>query len=575
LRLGEAPRVARLEKLGPYSLERELGSGATGTVYYGRKDAGGPALAIKVLSTEFSRDPDIIRRFRREAEIAYSLRHPHIIQVLDNGEVDGLHYIVMELGTGNDLHSLIQAGQWPDWRRSTRLMIQVLQALRFAHQQGVVHRDIKPANILLDQRGDVVLTDFGVAYMQDGTRLTSAGALIGTPEYMPVEAFDGGETDSRVDVYATAVVLYELLTHTHPFRGSSITNVLKSVMLSEPARPDTFNPELPAALCDAVMTAMSRNREERPSANSFATQLLEVLGESEDPGQSQADTAQATVLIATLPEKFEEGTRTEIDLLFRRAGAETSQFLADAILAVFGEAGAALDCARTLHAQEAFADLNMALVTGEFLPDPSFARTRPELGDFACPIVEQAYGWLREPCPSYLRVCDVTSKSVGPDFQLLPHRSGFLEVVSARAETPEPAPAPEKATEEDLQARRRLVLERALRPIPKPEPEAPEPVQPKGMGKGRMVAGLALVAALGGVMLQPGRLNLICVPDRVEIRVDKQPPATYQSGKPLDLSVGYHRLQVKAPGYAPWVRKIWVNPMTRSSFKVTLKKVKN
>lgn len=87
--------------------------------------------------------------------------------------------------------------------------------------------------------------------------------------------------------------------------------------------------------------------------------------------------------------------------------------------------------------------------------------------------------------------------------------------------------------------------------------------------------GLTLVAALGWVLLQPGRVNVICIPDRVEIRVDKDPPVAYQSGKPLDLSMGYHRIQVKAPGYGPWVRKVWVNPMTRSSLKVTLKKTKS
>lgn len=571
-RLGESPGVASLEKLGPYSLERELGSGATGTVYYGRKEGGGPPLAIKVLSTEFSRDPEVIKRFRREAEIAYSLRHPHIIQVLDNGEVDGLHYIVMELGTGNDLQSLIKAEQWPDWRKSTRLVVQILQALRFAHQQGVVHRDIKPANILLDQRGDVVVTDFGVAYMQDGTRLTSAGALIGTPEYMPVEAFDGGETDSRVDIYSTAVVLYELLTHTHPFRGSSITNILKSVMLNEPARPDTFNSEIPAALSDAVMSALSRNREERPTANLFATQLLELLGESEAPEAVEADTTRATVLMASLPEKVEDGTRTEIDLMFRRGGAETSQFLADAIVAVFGEPRAALDCAHTLHAQAAYADLKVAVVTGEFSPDPSFARTRPELGDFACPIVEQAHGWLREACPSYLRVCEVTAKSVGADFQLLPHRGGFLEVVPPKP--PEPAVVAEEppASAPAPKERRTVVLNR---PLPAPKPLTPEPVKRQGVRKGPLMVGLALLAALGWLLLQPGRFNLICIPDRVSLKVDKASVMAYESGKPLALGIGYHRIQVSAPGYTPWVRKVWVTPMSRTSLTVTLKKAKN
>ncbi|MBS2035262.1 protein kinase [bacterium] len=558
--------MAALEKLGPYTLEKELGSGATGTVYYGRKDDG-PALAIKVLSSEYSRDTEVVKRFRREAEIAYSLRHPHIIQVLDNGEINGLHYIVMELGTGQDLQSLIKNRQFPDWRQSTRLAVQILQALRFAHAQGVVHRDIKPANILLDQRGDVVVTDFGVAYMQDGTRLTSAGALIGTPEYMAPEAFDGGETDSRVDVYATAVVLYELLTHIHPFRGDSITNTLKSVMLNQYDRPDQVNPEIPTALADAVMAGMSRNREERPTANQMAQQLLDVLGETE--ATEAVSTTRASVLMSSLPEVMEDGTRSALDLLFRRAGAETSQFLADSIVAVFGDPESALACARNLHANEKFADLRVALVTGEFSPDPSFARTRPELGDFACPIVEQAHGWLRESCPSNLRVCEETSKSVGGDFQLVPHRAGFLEVLPPKPEVvepePEPAPAPAPAARE----RPPVMLNR---PLPKPKPAEPEPVRRRSGSKIPLILGLLLLLGMGWGLTRPGKVTLFCVPDRVEVQIDQASPQAYESGKPLALGLGSHRIQVNARGYLPWRGKMWMNPMGQVTMNISLKK---
>ncbi|MFN8611577.1 MAG: serine/threonine-protein kinase [Vulcanimicrobiota bacterium] len=555
--------MASLEKLGPYTLEKELGSGATGTVYYGRKEGAGAPLAIKVLSSEYARDPEVVKRFRREAEIAYSLRHPHIIQVLDNGEVNGLHYIVMELGTGQDLQSLIKARQFPDWRRSTRLAVQILQALRFAHAQGVVHRDIKPANILLDQRGDVVVTDFGVAYMQDGTRLTSAGALIGTPEYMAPEAFDGGETDSRVDVYATSVLLYELLTHTHPFRGDSITNTLKSVMLNQYERPDTFNSEIPSALSDAVMLGMSRNREERPSANQLAQQLLDVLGETESC--EMVSTTRATVLMASLPEVMEDGTRSALDVQFRRAGAETSQFLTDSIVAVFSEPRAALECAANLP------DLKVAVITGDFTPDPSFARTRPKLGDFACPIVEQAHGWLRESCPGNLRVCEETSKSLEGDFQLVPHRAGFLEVAPPKPEVSPPAePEVVETPVAPVRERPPVMLNR---PMPKPKPEAPAPPPRRAPRKGPLIGAALLLGALAWGLAQPGRVQLICIPDRVEVQIDQTSPLAYESGKPLPLGLGPHRIMVNAAGYVPWRGKVWMNPMGKLTMNISLKKL--
>jgi serine/threonine protein kinase len=242
-----------------------------GKVFLGHRPGEERELAIKILHSDVSRNAEALRRFQREAKIAYALRHPNIMEVLDQGCDGDTHYIVMEYVPGPDLQVLIDRGQFPAWEQSVQWTIALLQALQHAHDQGVVHRDIKPANVLLSQTQEVLLTDFGVAFFREGTRLTSEGALIGTPEYMAPELFQNTEVDAKVDVYGCALILYELLTGRHPFRGGSITETIKSVLFKPLERP--HNPEVPGAISDLLFCALSRSPEERPTAGQLAQRL--------------------------------------------------------------------------------------------------------------------------------------------------------------------------------------------------------------------------------------------------------------------------------------------------------------
>jgi serine/threonine protein kinase len=198
-----------------YRIEELIGSGAMGTVYRATQLSLGRPVAVKVLPPNVSDDPQFVHRFHREAEILAALSHPHVVQVIDRGESLGRYFIVMEYVDGESLRSLLKRGPVPP-RDACRISSQLLDALDYAHKKGVVHRDIKPENILLSSEGNVKVADFGVSRFLDadaGTRLTRTHFVLGTYEYMAPEQRESvQEADNRSDIYATAVVLYEMLT---------------------------------------------------------------------------------------------------------------------------------------------------------------------------------------------------------------------------------------------------------------------------------------------------------------------------------------------------------------------------
>jgi predicted Ser/Thr protein kinase len=198
-----------------YRIVEPIGSGAMGTVYRATQLSLGRPVAVKVLPPNVSDDPQFVHRFHREAEILAALAHPNVVQVIDRGEADGRYFIVMEYVDGESLRSLLKRGPVPP-RDACRISSQLLDALDYAHKKGVVHRDIKPENILLSAEGNVKVADFGVSRFLEadaGTRLTRTHFVLGTYEYMAPEQRESvQEADNRSDIYATAVVLYEMLT---------------------------------------------------------------------------------------------------------------------------------------------------------------------------------------------------------------------------------------------------------------------------------------------------------------------------------------------------------------------------
>lgn len=273
------------ETLGKYKVESALGKGAMGVVYLATDPDIERRVAIKTLLVKYGDDEDLLERFRREAKAAGALNHPNVVTIYDYGEDDGTPYIVMELISGSDLQKVARRGERFTVNESFRIIAQVLDALAYFHDAGVIHRDIKPANIVLLGNGTVKVTDFGIA-RQENSDLTATGMVLGTPSYMSPEQFIGEKLDGRSDLFSVAVVLYELLTGEQPFKGDTVPTIMYQVSHEEAAPPTKLNARLPGAIDNVMRKALAKKPDERyPDAQSFAAALKEVadgFGDRED-----------------------------------------------------------------------------------------------------------------------------------------------------------------------------------------------------------------------------------------------------------------------------------------------------
>ncbi len=248
---------------GNFQIVKALGQGATGTVYLARQTNLGRECALKVLAPELVRDGKFLERFRREGQIAASLRHNHIVRIFDLVEADGAFAIAMDYIEGVELQKLLENGEKLSVTRALRIMLPVFEAVEYAHSKGVVHRDIKPANILIeDASGDAFLTDFSIARMAGADKLTQTGTIIGTPEYMAPEQFDGKDVDGRADLYAATLILYEMLAGLNPFRGETLAEVVKKQILDLPP-PLRSLADIPPALEAIIHKGLSKGPEDR------------------------------------------------------------------------------------------------------------------------------------------------------------------------------------------------------------------------------------------------------------------------------------------------------------------------
>ncbi|OGS80562.1 MAG: hypothetical protein A2061_00795 [Gallionellales bacterium GWA2_59_43] len=252
------------EKLGKYQITRELGRGAMGVVYEAFDPLIERTVAIKTIlksSVDKSESEEAFSRFRREARAAGRLSHPKIVAIYEYGEDDDMAFIVMELIRGKELKDYFDREDSFSLHDGVRIVMQILDALDYSHTHGVVHRDIKPANILITRDGKIKIADFGIAKI-DSSLLTQAGAVMGTPTYMPPEQFMGAEVDQRADIYSTGVILYQFLTGLRPFTGGVIS-VMHQVINQEPAPPSHINPNVPVELDEVVKKAMAKKPEDR------------------------------------------------------------------------------------------------------------------------------------------------------------------------------------------------------------------------------------------------------------------------------------------------------------------------
>jgi hypothetical protein len=258
--------VPRLERLGRYHILRELGRGAMGTVYLAHDSQLDRRVALKVPQFTAADGPEVRQRFLSEARAAATIEHPNICPVYDVGEINGIPYLTMAYLQGQSLAQFLEGSPpLPGWQAAS-LVRKLTVALQAAHERGIIHRDLKPSNILINQRGEPVLLDFGLArrLRQGGARLTQTGQPVGTPAYMSPEQVAG---DLRgmgpgCDVYALGVILYQLLTGRLPFEGP-MAEVLGRIVLEMPEPPSKHRPELGARLEAICLKALSKKAADR------------------------------------------------------------------------------------------------------------------------------------------------------------------------------------------------------------------------------------------------------------------------------------------------------------------------
>ncbi|HEY3673453.1 MAG TPA: Stk1 family PASTA domain-containing Ser/Thr kinase [Acidimicrobiia bacterium] len=258
-----------------YELGEEIGRGGMADVFLAHDRLLDRRVAVKVLLPEFASDATNVERFRREAQAAAGLNHPHVVSVYDWGEEDDTSFIVMEYVPGQTLREILQSYGRLAPMDAARIAAEIADALSFAHAHGVVHRDVKPANVLITPQGQVKVTDFGIARAETSEPLTKTGAVLGTATYFSPEQAQGFALDGRSDVYALGVVLYEMLTGVAPFTASSPVSIAYKHVRETPAPPSSLVPELAGAMDHIVLTAMAKDVDERyPSAQDFRADLL-------------------------------------------------------------------------------------------------------------------------------------------------------------------------------------------------------------------------------------------------------------------------------------------------------------
>ncbi|KAA0979436.1 Stk1 family PASTA domain-containing Ser/Thr kinase [Paeniglutamicibacter gangotriensis] len=268
---------------GRYVVEELIGRGGMADVHLGVDQVLGRKVAIKLLRAEMARDPMVQARFRREAKAVAGLNHPNIVSVFDTGEeeqvVSGstvqLPFIVMEYIRGRTLRDLVKAGDMTR-EKAIEYVLGTLEALGHSHSMGIVHRDIKPANIMVTERGNLKVMDFGIAraLADSASTMTQTQTVVGTAQYLSPEQARGEAVDARTDLYSTGCLLYELFTGRPPFTGDSPVSVAYQHVGEHAPAPSTLVAELDPIFDDVVLKALAKDREDRyADAAAFALAL--------------------------------------------------------------------------------------------------------------------------------------------------------------------------------------------------------------------------------------------------------------------------------------------------------------
>ena len=284
------------EKLGPYIIERRIGRGGMGTIYAGHhKDTGTP-VAIKALASSLSDDESFRLRFEKEIEALRQLRHPNIVQLYGYGQEDDSFFYSMELVQGRSLEEEIASGRRFTWRETLTMGMQVCAALRCAHDRGIIHRDLKPANLLLSVDGTVKLSDFGIATLFGSTKLTDAGNVIGTIEYMAPEQATLMPITNRTDLYSFGAVLVALMSGHPPFLGKNLLEIIHQHAQYKAKRPSQLGIRIPPPMDELIGRLLERDPEKRPRSAYAVLRQFEAILDDYDDDNLLEDTANYALL---------------------------------------------------------------------------------------------------------------------------------------------------------------------------------------------------------------------------------------------------------------------------------------
>jgi serine/threonine-protein kinase len=254
------------ERIGRYEISRRLGEGGMGVVYLATDPHLRRPVAIKMLAGHGTYDAELRARFAREAQSAAALRHPSIVTVYDVGEDGNRPFIAMEFLDGESMSELIRREAPVDVATKIRWMVELCDALGYAHERGIIHRDIKPANLMITAEGRLKILDFGLARVAASLNergLTQAGAIVGTPHYMSPEQVLGKTLDPRSDIFSVGAVLYEILTSRQAFGAETPHLVLHRILQAEPEPIADLAPDLAPAFGGIVARALDKDRDRR------------------------------------------------------------------------------------------------------------------------------------------------------------------------------------------------------------------------------------------------------------------------------------------------------------------------
>jgi serine/threonine protein kinase len=345
------------QNLGSFKIESILGSGAMGVVYRATHEQTGKPAAIKVILGDTSQKNNATERFKREAEILQQFRHPNIVRFLAVGRSGGRSYFAMEYIEGETLDRVVDRRGPLPWADVVELGIQFCEALHYAHEHGVVHRDLKPSNLMITAKGQVKLTDFGIAKDLDATALTATGRTLGTAAYMAPEQIRGTpEISHKTDLYALGVLLYQLLVGETPFQGTTALVLMNAHMTADAPRPSARVQEIPRALDDLVMNLMAKKPADRPWDAAAVGEILKTLRDKKakgspiamvwpEAGDPKGNPTRAGSSVATKSKATKKGTKGNSKFEAAdepRRGLDIAELLDNPRLGIYGLVTAAL-----------------------------------------------------------------------------------------------------------------------------------------------------------------------------------------------------------------------------------------